>query len=415
MEFESSSGKPLGNSDLTLKGGMQNREPSQTSEPGTPVHNKLEDARRRIDELDDRLLELFLERMHTSEEIGYIKLTSRLPLFQPGREDAVLKRMAASCPPQYSGYVTAFFHNLMEQSKRSQREILRPCEKDSPFDLAIRMPVQETQHPRVMAQGVLGAYSGSAAMQLYPEGNLAFVPEWGQVFSAIQDGTADYGVLPVENSSSGSVFEVFDLMLKYKFYIVKALGYHVRHYLLGVRGAKLSDIREVYTNPYAFPQCTTFLESYPRMHRNPYANTALAAEYVAKTGDMTKAAIASRENAHLYGLDILAENIQDCDTNCTRFVSVAKNAEFSTDANKISLVFTVPHVTGSLCRTLAHFANAGLNLTKIESRPNPSHAFEYYFYVDFTGAVRSEGTRALLGSFSRELPNFYFFGNYYEY
>lgn len=378
------------------------------------MSKELDNIRQEIDSLDEQLLQLFLRRMEASEKVAKIKQQKNLPLFQAEREDQILHKVASSAPPAISGYATAFFQCLMEQSKQRQRDFFRTPNEETPFGLAVRSQVDELEQPRVLVQGRQGSYSAAAAQLLYPGCQLSFVNEWEDVLYGIQDGTADYGVLPVENSSAGSVFEVYDLMLKYKFYIVKALAYYVEHCLLGVRGAKLSDIRDVYSHPHAFPQCTGFFEQNHRLHKHPYANTAMAAEYVALQGDKTKAAIASRENAHLYGLDILEENIQQTKSNCTRFLSVSKRPEFHENANKISVVFTLPHVTGSLCRTLTRFSNAGLNLTKIESRPNPVHNFEYYFYLDFTGSIRSENARTLLSALSQELPNFYFYGNYEE-
>jgi chorismate mutase/prephenate dehydratase len=272
----------------------------------------------------------------------------------------------------------------------------------------------ELRNPRVTVQGISGAFSMSAALSMYPKGKMTYVASWENVLYAVEDGSCDYGVLPVENSSAGSVNEVYDLLIKYKHYIVKALPLAVDQCLLGVRGAKLSDIRNVYSIPIAFAQCEDFLRKHHKMQRFPNVNTAVAAEYIAREGKRENAAIASKDCAHIYGLDILANSIQQSNSNTTRFISVSKQSEIPDNANKISLVFTLPHVTGSLYRTLARFALNGLNLTKIESRPNPQKNFEYYFYLDFTGSIRSKATLDLLTGLSEELPTFCFLGNYFE-
>jgi chorismate mutase/prephenate dehydratase len=249
---------------------------------------------------------------------------------------------------------------------------------------------------------------------MYSNARLSYVSSWQEVMEALKSKTADYGVLPVENSTAGSVIDVYDLLLKYKYSIVKALKLPVSHCLLGVHGAKVSDIDEVYSHPHAFPQCKPFFEKNSGIKKVNSHNTALAAKTVSELGDKKKAAIASKECAAIYGLDVIAESVQQTEDNCTRFVSVAVSPESHENADKISLILSFPHKTGSLYRLLSRFSLNGLNLTKIESRPDPKTPFEYYFYVDFLGSVACEKTLNLLLALKEELVSVYYLGNYQE-
>jgi chorismate mutase/prephenate dehydratase len=375
----------------------------------------LDEIRSEIDDIDTKLICLFEKRMQAVKEVAEIKLAQGLPIFNSYREKEILDNISKTVEPEFSLYAYSFFNNLLELSKTEQREIIRQAGKfDNSFTKTISSPVNEIANPHVVAQGVLGAYSSAAALAMYPNSQLTFVPKWEDVLNYIADGYADYGILPVENSSAGSVTDVYDLLLKYKLFVVNAYAVNVDHYLLGVRGSNINEIKEVYSQTHAFPQCSAFLNRHHKIIKMPYINTAMAAQMVANEGIKFKAAIASKECAHLYGLDILAESIQNTNNNCTRFVSVSKKFELHENANKISVVFTLPHITGSLYRTLSLFALNGLNLTKIESRPNTDKNFEYFFYLDFNGSLNSKNTVNLLSALSEELPNFYFLGSYYE-
>jgi chorismate mutase/prephenate dehydratase len=374
----------------------------------------LEEARNEIDSLDSQLIDLFSRRMNAVKEIAEIKKAQGMTVFSFDREKQIIERVMNSVDPENAHYAAAFFNYLMEISKTKQREcIAEPNEFTNKIG-KILSESKTIESPRVYVQGVKGSYSTSAAKMMYPDGNITYVDRFEDVLCALSENVADYGILPVENSAAGSVIEVYDLLLKYKYNIVKAMPVYVDHCLLGVRGAKLKDIKKVYTHPHAFPQCADFLSKHHNFEQIPYVNTAMAAEMVAQEGDKSKAAIASVECAHLYGLDILSKSIQQDEKNCTRFISVSKKLEITEDANKISLILTLPHITGSLYRILARFALNGLNLTKIESRPYQQKNFEYFFYIDFTGSVRSPSTLKLLSMLSEELPVFYFLGNYNE-
>jgi chorismate mutase / prephenate dehydratase len=271
----------------------------------------------------------------------------------------------------------------------------------------------ENVKTRVAAQGVPGSYAGIAAKKLCPGGEIVFYETWEEVFTAVGRGEADSGVLPIENSTAGSVLEIYDLLLKYRFYISGAIKLAINHCLLGVPGATENSVTDVYSHPQAFSQCRGFIKEHG-YSRHVCLNTAAAAKMVAGSGDVTKAAIASSDCAEIYGLDVIRAPIQQESGNRTRFISVTRRPETRPGADRISLVFALPHQTGSLYRILARFAQGGHNLTKIESRPVPDRPFEYYFYVDFCGNVGAEKTAAMLGELQKELPVFHFLGNYGE-
>ena len=374
----------------------------------------LDELRNEIDEIDRQLIELFAKRMQAIESVAVIKKENGLTIYNSSRERAIIERVQSSVEPKFSFYASSFCSHLLELSKALQREIISQGHTNEYFTAIINTIRKEVINPRVCVQGAIGSYSMEAAQMMYPDCQITHLSKWKDVLNDVEAGICDYGVLPVENSSAGSVNEVYDLLIKHRHFIVKALPLSVDHYLLGIRGANLNDITNVYSHAHAFPQCSEFFAKHYKLQKIAFANTAMAAEFVAKAGRKDYAAIAAKECAHIYGLDIIAKSIQMNSDNTTRFVSVSKIPEIDDNANKISIVFTLPHLTGSLYRTLSRFALAGLNLNKIESRPNAEKNFEYYFYVDFTGSIKSKNILTLLSALKDELPVFAFLGNYSE-
>lgn len=377
----------------------------------------LEQIREKIDQIDNQLVTLFTERMEAAGQVAEIKKGSSGAVYQSAREQEILAKVQAAMPAGLEAYAAALYSTILELSRNRQRDLLA---LDTPFALRLKAladsaPLKSGNLiPRVCVQGVTGSYAEKAAKLVYPDSSLQYVEKWGDVLQAVEDGKADYGVLPIENSAAGSVLDVYDLLIRTHCSIVRAIPVSIDHYLLGQPGAALEGIRSVYSHPQALSQCAAYLKAHPTMTAHVCDNTAGAARLVAQMGDPTCAAIASEDCASLFGLEILDRHIQQNAANCTRFVSVAKEPEFSAEANKISLVFTLPHVTGSLSSTLTRFALNGLNLTKIESRPVHDRNFEYYFYLDFTGSISSAATAGLLAALQEELPVFYFLGNYPE-
>ena len=373
----------------------------------------LEEIRKEIDSIDEQLLSLFERRMRAAVEVAKIKQKTGQPVFNAKREEEVLSHVGEAAGKLGSS-ARIVFQTMMDVSRSLQHNILgggAPL-KDL-VEQATRDSIDLLHGARVACYGESGSYSHAAATQMFQDPALSFCPQFGNVFDAIQNGDADYGVIPVENSTAGSVTEVYDLLIRHRFYIISAVKMPIDHCLCAPKGASLDTIQKVYSHPQALRQCSSFLAS---LGAEPiqYASTSTAAKTVAQWKDVTKAAIASKDAAKQYGCVILKDCIQNQKNNCTRFVAVSRKLHIEPSANKISLVFSIPHTTGSLYRVLANFAALGFNLTKIESRPIQESRFEYYFYLDFLGNAVGEDTLHLLRWLSEELPYFAFLGNYPE-
>ncbi len=274
-------------------------------------------------------------------------------------------------------------------------------------------PIPDSSNAKIAYQGIKGANSHDAALKLFPGSELKDYPGFADVFEAVESGECAFGILPVENSTAGSVSTVFDLILKYRFYIVKVLGLPIDHCLAGLRQAEFSDIEKVISHPQALSQCAEYTEKHG-FQTFSWSNTAVAARDTAKEKRINLAAICSPNAAKEYGLKILDNHIQDNPYNSTRFIVISKKLFIDENANKVSLCFSLPHESGSLYAMLGRFNDLGLNLTKIESRPIPGKEFRYLFYLDFTGSVKSEGLTQLLCGLCVEVPEFSFLGNYEE-
>lgn len=365
-------------------------------------------VRNDIDRIDRQLLRLFIERMRCSERVAEIKRAAGIPVLNAAREQVILDRVRGEAG-EYGDSAVALYSAIMSISRARQHTMLesggelRNLERDSP---RARM-----ENPRIICQGAPGAYSHSAALRLFPAQKPVFLSGFRDVFEAVKKGDGDYGVVPVENSDAGSVSEVYDLIIRHRMFIVGAADIPVRHCLCRARGT--GEVKKVISKQEALMQCTAYLEEH-EIPGEAYSNTAAAARYIAENRPEGVGAVCSADAAQVYGLEILAEDIQNTDNNCTRFVVIAREAVLPEDADKISLCFSLPHTTGSLYRTLERFALNGLNLTKIESRPIPGRNFEYDFYLDFTGNIHDARTLALICALSGEMPRFSFLGNYKE-
>ena len=382
----------------------------------------LKDIRREIDAIDDQLIPLLCRRMDCSLRVASYKAAHGLPVLNEEREQQVLEQVRAVCCKEgradYAEAAALVFASTMDVSRALQHRALGAGQ---PLREALEGASRSLLPPelaRVVCQGCAGAYSDEAAGRMFPLTREAqhrpiFVSTWADVLEMVRSGQADYGVLPVENSSTGSVGEVYDLIMTGGFSIAAAVELPVSHCLLGLPGASLADIREVCSHPQGLSQCADIIAAHG-WRTIPYGNTATAAKMVAEAGNPALAAIASRKAGEIYGLNILDDSVQSVDKNCTRFIAISSRLTIPADADKISLIFSLPHTTGSLYRALARFALEGLNLTKIESRPIRDGGFHYAFYLDFEGSVSQPGTRDLLCALSEEMPAFTFLGNYRE-
>lgn len=376
----------------------------------------LSEIRKMIDDIDGELINLICKRMDCSLKVAEYKAANNIPILNQKRENEILDRVKALCDQYRDGYgnpASLIFATIMDASRGLQHNKLDSGIELKGKLLGAKKTLIASEKARVVCQGIHGAYSDQAASKLFPGCNPNFVETFADVFAAVENGIADYGILPVENSSAGSVNEVYDLIIKHRFSIVAAAEIPVNHCLLGVRGAKISDLSTVFSHPQALAQCAELISSL-NLEPRTFVNTAAAARMVAQSGDKALCAIASATAAKLYGLEIIEENIQSTENNSTRFIAISRDLIIPEDANKISLIFALPHVTGSLYRILSRFAVAGLNLTKLESRPTRSGSFEYLFYLDFEGGLGSPDTLNLICALSDELPAFSFIGNYRE-
>ena len=264
--------------------------------------------------------------------------------------------------------------------------------------------------------GTEGSYAQQAVSQLFKYPTIKYVSGFEKVFDAVESGEAPYGVVPVENSAAGTVTQVYDQMVRHEFRIVKALRLKVNHVLLGARGAKLENIREVKSHPQALAQCGKYLKKHAGWEAVADINTAVAAKNLGISGKEDLAVIASRACAELYGLDILDENIQDESYNYTRFICISKKLEIYPEARKFSIMLSLPHRPGSLATILSKFAAIGVNITKLESRPIPGMDFEFRFIFDFDASPRDEQVLRLLAELADdpEIEHFTFLGAYAE-
>lgn len=379
----------------------------------------LQQCRAEIDRLDRQIVALFEERMTVCREVGAYKVAHHLPVLDEERERQVLKAKAellqdADLRPQ----VIALFETIMAGSRALQRRMVTETDPAKAGDLEAYQAMrhwsgQPLTEQRVLYQGQPGAYCEEAAMGFFGDDCQRMnLKTWDGVFRGVKEGFGDFGVVPIENSSTGSINDVFDLLGQFGCYIVGEQIVPVRHCLVALPDASMDTITDVYSHAQGFAQCRPFLGEHPKWEHHEMVNTAVAAKFVAESGDRTKAAIASRRAAELYGLQILQSAINENVRNYTRFLIVAAEPRFPEDANKISVRFTIPHREGSLCRILQIFAQAGLNLEKLESRPVPESRWEYSFYADFTGNLRREemdrGIRELIDAAS----SFRILGNY---
>ncbi len=372
----------------------------------------LESLRKEIDSIDSQLLPLFLERMDLCREVAEYKRSVNMPVLDRTRERAVLENKIAQIQdPERKNEVYEFFSCIMSISRNIQHHLVT-TQNDLNFAELLRQSLP-AESPVIAYQGTEGAYSEEAAIQYFGmKCNRFHTVTWEDACRAIHEGKANYAVLPIENSYTGAISDVVDLLGAHKLYIVGETDVAVRHCLLAVPGTKKEDIKAVYSHEQGILQCREFLKTLSDVTCETCPNTAVSAKMIAEFGEHDKAAIASKRNADLYGLDILAENINYSSNNTTRFVIVGAQPEINKDCNKISIAFTLPHESGTLYGVLSAFAHGGLNLLKIESRPIHERNFEYRFYVDFTGNLLDEHTRGIIKNVLGQTVEFKLLGNY---
>ncbi len=377
---------------------------------------ELTDIRVRIDAINEEIERLFLERMELSLDVASYKREHKLPTFDPERERKILQRAREKAPAHLAPYAACLFQSLMQMSRSYQNSTIRFEETLTP---RIRAALEHTPplfptDAAVACQGVEGAYSQMAVNRLFSYPQIVYCPQFEGVFQAVESGRCRYGVLPIENSSYGSVNEVYDLMKRHQFHIVRGLRQKISHHLLGKPGVKLSDIREIYSHSQAIGQCGAFLSAHPEIKVTPCANTAIAAQLVSQSDRSDVAAISSKQCASLYGLETVSSAVSDSDHNYTRFICIARELEIYPGASRISMMTELPHQPGALGALLSKFAVLGLNLTKLESRPILGSDFEFKFYFDLEASIYSEEVLALLSELAAGVEPFVFLGSYTE-
>ena len=305
--------------------------------------------RGKIDGIDDEIARLFARRMAIIEDIAQAKRRKGAPVSDPARERATLSRVAEKVGGDLENGARLLFTTLFGIAKARQRAVVHG---DSPLVESIRSAVSAAEpfpsHGIVACPGAEGSYAQQAVTSMFKVPTILFFSGFEKVFEAVEKGLCPYGILPIENSAAGSVAQVYDLMVKHRFHIVRSIRVKIDHVLLGCRGAKLSEVREISSHPHALAQCSAFLKAHPEVTAVPGSNTAVAAADLAKSGRLDRAVIASRACAELYGLDILADAVADASFNATRFICISRDMAITPDANKFSVMLSLPHRPGSL-------------------------------------------------------------------
>ena len=376
----------------------------------------IDEYRNRIDRIDKQLVTLFCERMDTASDIAAWKKEQKRPVFDPERERQKLLEVASSVPEELREYTASLYSLLFELSRSYQNRLLGTA---SELTAQIQGAIDETpalfpSDASVACQGVAGAYSQIACDRLFKRPAVLYLSSFDAVFSAIESGLCRYGVVPLENSTAGSVNAVYDLMMNHNFRIVRSVRIKVDHCLLVNPGTRREEIREIYSHQQAISQCEKYLQSFPNARVIPCENTAVAAKMVADAGRRDAAALSSHACGKLYGLSCLESSVQDMDNNFTRFICISKELEIYPGADRTSLMAVLPHEPGSLYKLLSRFYALGLNLNKLESRPLPNRNFEFMFYFDLETSVYSPQFLQLMGEMPTLCEEFSYLGSYSE-
>lgn len=376
----------------------------------------LTQLRNEIDKIDDELVKLFGQRMDVAAQIADYKKENNLPILVPAREREKLADVADKAGTEMANYTRVLYSMLFELSRsyQSKRNDTKSALYQKITEAIENTPKLFPQAPMVACQGVEGAYAQIACEKMIKNPFIMYFKNFEGVFNAIEQGLCQYGILPLENSTAGSVKKVYDLMIHHNFSIVRTFRLKIDHNLLAKPGTKIADIREIYSHEQAINQCSTFLNSLSGVKIIPVENTAVAARMVAQSGRSDVAALSSRSCEELYGLSCLAANIQDKGNNRTRFICISKNLEIYPGADKTSIMMVLNHKPGALYKVLARLYVLGINVTKLESRPIPDRDFEFMFYFDLDTSIYSEEFVQLMCELDELCEEFKYLGSYCE-
>ena len=375
---------------------------------------ELNELRSQIDVIDDELVQLFRRRMEVAEQIADYKRQNNMPILVPAREREKLQDVSAKAGPDMANYTRVLYSMIFELSRsyQSKCNLVSGDLHQKILSSIDNTPKLFPQTPMVACQGVEGAYSQIACEKIFKNPMIMYFKNFEGVFTAIEQGLCQYGILPIENSTAGSVKKVYDLMIRHDFSIVRTFRLKVDHNLLAKPGTKKEDIQVIYSHEQAINQCSEFLSGFKGVRIVPVENTAVAAQMAAN--EEGAAALSSRGCAELYGLVNLAASVQDKGNNHTRFICISKNLEIYPGADKTTIMMVLPHRPGSLYRIMARLFTLGINVTKLESRPIPDREFEFMFYFDLDTSIYSEEFVQLMCELEDLCEEFKYLGSYCE-
>lgn len=369
--------------------------------------------REQIDEIDEQIVKLYEKRMEICSDVAAYKIETGKKVFDKTREEEKLRKVSSLTHNEFNSYgVKELFEQIMSMSRKLQYRLL--AEKGQTGRLPfIGVDSLDTKKARVVFQGAEGAYSQAAMQEFFGvEVESTHVDTFRDAMSAIDEGSADFAVLPIENSTAGIVSEIYDLLVEFENYIVGEQIIRIEHCLLGVPGGSVEQVRTVYSHPQSLMQSSRYLSSHGSWKQISMQNNAFAARKVAEEKDFSQAAIASEYAGKVYGLSVLEKPVNNTAANSTRFIIVTNQKIFRKDAKKVSICLEVPHESGSLYHMLSHFIYNHLNMTKIESRPIEGRNWEYRFFIDFEGNLADEGVKNALRGLREEARNMKIIGNY---
>ena len=374
---------------------------------------ELLDLRKDIDEIDDKIVELYEKRMEIAQKVANYKIEAGKPVFDKEREISKLNTLSMKASNEFNKHgILELFEQIMAMSRKKQYQLIgeKGLNKKNEFEELEQFDFKDA---RIVFQGVEGAYSHQAMKKFFGEDCDSYnVKTWKDAMEAIRNKEADYAVLPIENSSAGIVSENYDLMIEYDNYIIAEQTIKIDHALLGVPGAEMKDIKTVYSHPQALMQCSDYLDEHKEWERISVKNTAMAAKKIRDEGRKDAAAIASAINADIYGVKVLEDVIQDNKNNYTRFIIVSGKKVYNKNAKSISLCFEIPHESGSLYHALSHFIYNNINMINIQSRPIQNKNWEYRFIIDIEGKFSDTSVQNALRGLREETASLRILGTY---
>ncbi|MGL5693052.1 MAG: chorismate mutase [Peptostreptococcaceae bacterium] len=371
----------------------------------------LEEYRYEIDRIDKQMTNLFEERMNIVKKVSKYKLGKNMEIYQKDREEKVInKNIEYLSDKEYSSLLSSYYINLMSLSRLVQNK------ESFKYQENMEKSIKEQEQLIIGYQGVVGSFSEEAMFKYFKKVNESKnYDKFEDLFVALNEDKVDYIIVPIENSSTGGITKIYELLNKYNFYIVGEECIKINQNLIGIKGAKIDEIEEVYSHPQGFEQSNETLKKYNNLKLIPHLNTAISAKLVSDLNDKTKAAIASDKAARIYNLEIIKGNINDVEDNYTKFVIIGKSLEVNSQSNKSSIIFSIEDEAGSLHKILNNFTSSNINLMKIESRPNKHIPWKYLFYIDFEGSIDDINVKNTLKVVELESKYFKFLGSYKKY